>query len=84
LVEEVLEAYRIMVCNMSLKMHFLHSHLDSFPINLGDIGDEHGKGFIMTFLPRRIADSGNGISLCWQLKRKAPYTYKRKSQGKRF
>jgi hypothetical protein len=69
---------------MSLKMHFLHSHLDSFPINLGDITDEHGKGFIRTFLAWKITNSGNGISLCWQLKRKAPDTYKRKSHGKRF
>ncbi|XP_076659865.1 uncharacterized protein LOC143363151 [Halictus rubicundus] len=32
-------------CNMSLKMHFLHSHLDFFPANLGDVSDEHGERF---------------------------------------
>jgi hypothetical protein len=30
---------------MSLKMHFLNSHLDYFPENLGDISEEHGKRF---------------------------------------
>ncbi|UYV73934.1 hypothetical protein LAZ67_11001501 [Cordylochernes scorpioides] len=26
---------------MSLKIHFLHSHLDFFPDNLGAVSDEH-------------------------------------------
>ena len=30
---------------MSLKIHFLHSHLDFFPENLGDVSDEYGKRF---------------------------------------
>lgn len=30
---------------MSLKIHFLHSHLDFFPKNLGDVSDEHGERF---------------------------------------
>jgi hypothetical protein len=30
---------------MSLKMHFLHSHLDCFPVNYGAISDEHGEHF---------------------------------------
>lgn len=30
---------------MSLKVHFLHSHLDFFPENLGDVSDEHGERF---------------------------------------
>ncbi|UYV67048.1 unc-93, partial [Cordylochernes scorpioides] len=32
-------------CNMSLKIHFLHSHLDFFPYNLGAVSDEHGERF---------------------------------------
>ena len=31
LVEDLLNAYQTMGCNMSLKIHFLHSHLDVFP-----------------------------------------------------
>ena len=32
-------------CNMSLKIHFLHSHLDFFPKNVGAVSDEHGERF---------------------------------------
>ena len=28
---------------MSLKIHFLHSHLDFIPPNMGEISDEHGE-----------------------------------------
>jgi hypothetical protein len=34
-----------MGCNMSLKIHFLESHLDFFPENLGEVSDEHGERF---------------------------------------
>ncbi|KZC05217.1 hypothetical protein WN55_08824 [Dufourea novaeangliae] len=34
-----------MVCNMSLKVHFLDSHLNVFPENLGAANDEHGERF---------------------------------------
>ena len=30
---------------MSLKMHFLHSTLDFFPSNLGEVSDEQGEKF---------------------------------------
>lgn len=30
---------------MSLKIHFLDSHLDFFPENLGALSDEHGERF---------------------------------------
>ena len=44
-VENLLEAYKEMGCRMSLKIHFLHSHLDFFPANLGAISDEQGERF---------------------------------------
>ena len=34
-----------MGARMSLKMHFLHSHLELFPENNGDVSDEHGERF---------------------------------------
>jgi hypothetical protein len=34
-----------MGCNMSLKIHFLESHVDFFPENLGKVSDEHGEKF---------------------------------------
>ena len=32
-------------CNMNLKLHFLHLHLDKFPENLGDFSEEEGERF---------------------------------------
>jgi hypothetical protein len=30
---------------MSLKVHFMDSHLTDFPVNLGAVSDEHGERF---------------------------------------
>jgi hypothetical protein len=40
---ELIENYRALGCNVSLKMHFLDSHLDFFPQNVGNVSDEHGE-----------------------------------------
>jgi hypothetical protein len=45
IVERLFQSYETMGCNMSLKIHFLHSHLDFFPQNLGAVSDEHGERF---------------------------------------
>jgi hypothetical protein len=45
IVPELLDSYQDLGCNMSLKIHFLHSHLDFFPDNLGAVSDEHGERF---------------------------------------
>jgi len=34
-----------MKSNMSLKLHFLNSHLDFLPQNLEEFSDEHGERF---------------------------------------
>ena len=39
------EAYQDMWCRVSLKIHFLHSHLNFFLQNLGTLNDEHGERF---------------------------------------
>lgn len=44
-VNEFLDAYSEMGCRMSIKVHFLHSHLDFFPENLGKFSDEQGERF---------------------------------------
>jgi len=43
LVENMLTAYQQMGARMSVKMRFLHSHLDFFPPNLGYVSNEHGE-----------------------------------------
>lgn len=39
----MLAAYQQLDCQMSLKTHFLHSLLDFFSPNMGDVSDEHGE-----------------------------------------
>ena len=45
LVKELLTRMQEMQCSMSIKLHFLKSHLDYFPENLGDISEEQGERF---------------------------------------
>ena len=42
-VDDLLRHFHDMGCNMSLKVHVLHSHLDFFADNLGNVSDEHGE-----------------------------------------
>ena len=44
-IEKLLKSYEDMGCRISLKIHFLHSHLNVFPPNLGAVSDEHGERF---------------------------------------
>ena len=53
LVEDLLNAYQAVGCNLSSKINFLHSHLDIFPPNQGSVSDEHGKNFRKIFPPWR-------------------------------
>ena len=43
LVNNMLTALRNLGCNMSVKMHYLFSHMDRFPGNLGSMSDEQGE-----------------------------------------
>ena len=45
IVDSILKAYVQLGARMSLKMHFLHSHLDFFPSNLSEVSNEQGKRF---------------------------------------
>jgi len=45
IVQDLLTSYKAMGCNMSLKIHFMKSHLDFFPGNLGKVGDKHSERF---------------------------------------
>jgi hypothetical protein len=41
-VNNMLEKYKVLGCKMCLKLHFLFSHLNQFPENLGAISEEQG------------------------------------------
>ena len=45
IIDSMLKAYEQLGARMSLKMHFLHSHLDFFPSNLGEVSGEQGERF---------------------------------------
>jgi len=45
LVQDLVDSFEQVGCDMSLKMHFLFSHLDLFPLNCGGVCDEYGERF---------------------------------------
>ena len=45
LVSNMLIAFKNLGCNMSIKIHYLFSHMDRFPENLGSMSDEQGEKF---------------------------------------
>jgi hypothetical protein len=70
---------------MSLKVHFLGSHLDFFPENLGAVSDEHGERFHQDIYNMEKRYQGKwSLSMLadyrWTLKRDVlQVTYRRKS-----
>ena len=45
LVDKLLDSFQKLGCNMNVKMHFIYSHLDCFPENLGAMSEEQGECF---------------------------------------
>ena len=43
LITDMLKNYKDLGCSMSLKIHFLESHLNLFPENMGAVSNEHGE-----------------------------------------
>lgn len=84
-VKNMLKSFERLGCNMSLKIHFLHSHLDSFPENLGDLSEEQGERFHQDIkeMERRYQGRWNVNMLadyCWNLKRdECGMSHKRRS-----
>ena len=73
--------------NLSLKINFLHSHLDFFPDNYGAVRDEYGECFHqhISSMEKRYQGKWNCAMLadcCWTLARAAP-TVECKQQAKR-
>lgn len=85
-VKELISSYKHLGCNMSLKIHFLDSHLDFFPPNLGAVSDEHGERFhqdIMHIERRYNGKWSEGMlaDFCWFIRRETPHTnMKRKTR----
>lgn len=45
IVADMVENFGKLGCLINLKLHFLNSHLDYFPMNLGDYSEEQGERF---------------------------------------
>ncbi|GFU88997.1 uncharacterized protein TNCV_2894451 [Trichonephila clavipes] len=89
LVAELLQNYKILGCNMSVKVHFLYSHLDYFPENLGAISEEQGECFHQDIkeMERRYQGRWNVNMMadyCWILKRENSQEHSRKSTKRSF
>ena len=73
---------------MSLKIQFLHSHLDFFPENCSAVSDEHGERFHQDIysMEKRYRRKWNCAMLadyCWTLARDDPaMEYKRQAKRK--
>ena len=74
LVNNMLTDFRNLGCNMSVKMHYLFSHMDRFPKNLGSMTDEQGERFHLDLKEMETRYQGRWDAVmmadyCWNLKR---------------
>lgn len=89
-VEDLLLSYQVLGARMSIKMHFLSSHLDYFPENCGDVSEKQGERFHQDIrvMEERYQGRWNINMLadyCWCPKRDAPDTnHQRKSLRQPF
>ena len=89
IVNNVLQSYQKLGCNMSLKIHCLLSHLDIFPENCCAVSDEHGEHFHqdISSMEKRYQGKWKCAMLadnCWTLARDAPtMEYKRQAKGRK-
>ncbi|GBM59891.1 hypothetical protein AVEN_62370-1 [Araneus ventricosus] len=89
LVEDMLTLFKDFGCDMSLKIHFLDSHLNFFPDNYGQVSDEHGERFHQDVANMEKRYQGNWSTTnlsdyCWALIRDAPHIdYKRPAKRNR-
>lgn len=73
-IADMLTCFKELNVSMSLKIHFLHAHLEFFPENLGAVSDEHGERFHqdISVLEKRFKGKSIASMLaeyCWSLKR---------------
>ncbi|CAH1105336.1 unnamed protein product [Psylliodes chrysocephalus] len=90
IVQNMLQHFHRLGCNMSLKMHFLFSYLNYFSENLGTDSEEQGERFHQNIkeMERRYQGRWSITMMadyCWMLKRDVPLKiYSRMSGQRRF
>nr|CAH7743872.1 unnamed protein product [Callosobruchus chinensis] len=85
----MLNSFKALWCNMSIKLHYLDSHLDRFPENLGDMSEEQGERFhqdikIMEDRYQGRWDIHMMADYCWSLKRDCLQKHSRMSRKRSF
>ena len=90
LVDVMLQNFQALGARMSIKLHYLFSHLDYFPGNLGDVSEEQGERFhhdIRT-MEERYQDRWDVhmmVDYCWTLIRDCTeQSHRRKSYKRTF
>ncbi|QQP39277.1 Uncharacterized protein FKW44_020105, partial [Caligus rogercresseyi] len=90
LISTMIEAFQNLGCLMSIKMHFLFSHMEKFPENLGAMSDEQGERFHqdMRQIEERYQGRWDAVMMadyCWSLKRdNTAAAHTRESKKRRF
>ena len=69
---------------MSIKFHFLFSHLDTFPDNMGDVSDEQGERFHQDIkeMEERYQGRWDADMMAGILRETVPMLNTRESQGR--
>jgi hypothetical protein len=77
IVRNMLDRFKLLGCNMSLKLHSLVSHLDYFPPNLGAVSEQQRKRFHQDLkdverLYKGHWDVNMMVDCCWSIARDGP------------
>ena len=90
IVKQMLTNFQALGAKMSIKTHYLFSHLGRFPENLGEVSEEQGERFHQAIKKMKMRYQGRWDSrmmsdYCWSLMRdSAQQNYKRKSYKRAF
>ena len=90
IVEDMLSKFQSLGAKMSIKIHYLFSHLDRFPENLGELSEEQGERFhqdikVMEERYQGRWDTHMMADYCWNLQRHKPFApHARKSYKRRL
>ena len=90
LIENMIDNFEKLGSRMSVKIHFLNSHLSYFPANLGAYSEEQGERFHQDICEMESRYQGRWnanmmADYCWSLKRHNPgAVHSRKSRKRQF
>ena len=89
IVNNMLNNFEMLGCNMSVKVHFLHSHISYFPENLGQMSEEQGERFHQDMKTMELRYQGRWnesmlADYCWTIKSESSGEHTRKSRKRTF